>query len=135
LLAIGIASLWALLVHLDREAARQREALALFSQSVRLGMSRDEADRTCKQACVQNRGWDYRASIGQAGISAAVVETPLTFGARNWVVYLVFEKDVVAAVLVRTADSPREKPGGSPRDRIAELRAPWLARFSSLPRS
>jgi len=135
LLAILIASLSALLVHFDREAARQREALALFSQSVRLGMTRDEADRTCKQACVQNRGWDYRADIGQVGISGAVVKSPLTFGARNWVVYLVFEEDVVAGVLVRTADSPREKPSGSPQDRLAEPRAPWLARFTSRPRS
>lgn len=135
LLAILIASIAAFWVHFDREAARQREALALFSQSVRLGMTRDKADRTCKQACVKNRRWNYDASLEEVGLSRAIVESPLTFGARNWVVYLVFEKDVVVAVLVRTTDSPRMKPSGSPQDRLAEPLAPWLARFTSLPRS
>ena len=88
-----------------------------------------------KQVCIQNPGWQYVPSLGEFGVSAAVVESPLTFGAKNWVISLVFENDVVAAVLVRTEDSPTEKPRGSPQDRLTEPRAPWLARFTVLPRS
>ena len=132
LVVILIGSLSAILVHFDREAARQRDAIAGFSQSVQLGMTRDEADHICRKVCVQNPGWGYRAGIEQVGVSTSVVESPLTFGARNWVAYLVFDGEVLAAVLVRTEDSPRERPIDSPLDRVANpRRLGWL----DLPRS
>jgi hypothetical protein len=58
------------------------------------------------------------------------LETPLTFGAKNWVVYIVFEGDVVAAVLVRTEDSPRLRPKDAPGDRVRDSHASWLAAFA-----
>jgi hypothetical protein len=130
LLAIVIASVWSLVVDSSRVAAQQREALASFSRSVVLGMPLNEADRRCKQACVDNSGWTYERIHQWLGTSVAYVESPLTFGARNWVVYFVFEDDVVVAVLVRTADTPHLKPKGSPQDRVRDARASWLARFA-----
>jgi len=120
-----------LVVHSFREAARQKRALALFSESIALGMQRTEADRRSKQACLDNLGWHYHSDIEGFGASVALIESPLTFGARNWVVYLVFEDEVIAAVLVRTADSPRIRSTGAPQDRSVDARRPWLAEFSS----
>jgi hypothetical protein len=64
------------------------------------------------------------------GASMALVESPLTFGAKNWVVFIVFEDDIAAAVLVRTEDTPRLRPDEAPHDRIQDVRAPWLAGFT-----
>ena len=130
LLAILIALLSGLVIHSHRLPAQQREALASFSRSVVLGMRRDEADQRCKQACLNNAGWRYHPNVEGLGASVALIESPLTFGARNWVVYFVFEDDVVVAALVRTEDWRRQKPIGSPQDRVQDARAAWLAGFA-----
>jgi len=56
LLANVIAGVSRLVVHSNRAAAQQRQALASFSQSVVLGMPRNEVDRKCKEACLDNAG-------------------------------------------------------------------------------
>ena len=56
----------------------------------------------------------------------ALVSTPLIFGAKNWVVYIVFEEELVAAVLVRTEDTRYDRPEGSPEDRVRDGRKSWL---------
>jgi hypothetical protein len=130
LLAIGIASVVNLVAHSYRAAARQKDAISVFSQSIHLEMPRKEAERRCKQACVDDSEWAYYPIWEGYGFSGAEVRSPLTLGAQNWVVYLVFEDDIVAAVLVRTADSPRLRPHGSPPDRARDTRASWLAHFA-----
>jgi hypothetical protein len=130
LLATVIASVSSLVVHSNQAAAQQQEQLASFSESVVIGMSRHEADRRCKQACLDNAGWKYHPNVEGLGASVSLVESHLTFGARNWVVYFVFEDDVVIAALVRTEDWRRLRPIGSPRDRVRDARASWLAEFA-----
>jgi hypothetical protein len=132
LLVIVIASTSGLIVHTNRAAAQQREALASFSQSIVLGMPRDEADRRCKQVCLDNAGWKYYPNVEGLGVSVALIQSPLIFGARNWVVYFVFEDDVVAAALVRTEDWRHQRPIGSPQDRLRDARASWLAEFAQI---
>jgi hypothetical protein len=131
-LVIVIASVSGLVVHTFRAAAQQRKALGSFSQSIVLGMPRDEADRRCKQACLDNAGWKYYPNVEELGGSVALLQSPLTFGARNWVVYFVFEDDIVVAALVRTEDWRRQKPNGSPQDRVRDARASWLAGFGPI---
>ena len=131
-LVIVIASVSGLVVHTYRAAAQQRKALASFSQSIVLGMPRDEADLRCKQACLDDAGWTYNPNVEELWPSVAVIQSPLTFGARNWVVYFVFEDDVVVAALVRTEDWRRQKPIGSPQDRVRDARASWLAGFAPI---
>jgi hypothetical protein len=130
LLAIVIASVWGLIALSNRAAVHEKEALAAFSQSIVLAMPRHEVDRRCKQVTLHNYGWTYDPNLQQLGASVARVSSPLTFGARHWVVYFVFENDVVAAMLVRTEDWRRQKPKGSPQDRVRDARAPWLAEFA-----
>jgi hypothetical protein len=126
-----IAAMWSLNTYLYRVAAQQKDALSLFSQSVTLGMPRAETDRRCNEARASGSGWDYDPNVVGLGASVALVKTPLTFGAQNWVVYIVFEQDVVVAVLVRTTDSRFRRPTGSPQDRIRDARATWLAAFTA----
>ncbi len=132
LLAIVIASVSSFVAHSIRAAAQEKEAIAGFSRSIDLGTTRDDVDRKSRQACLDNTGWRYHPSLDGHPSSTAIVESPLTFGARNWVVYLVFENDVVAAVLVRTEDSRRQKPKGSPQDRVRDGHMSWLADFTPI---
>ena len=120
---IVVGSVFSLVVHSNRAAAQHREALASFSQSIALEMPLGEADRRCKQACVDKPGWKYYSHVDGLGASVALVESPLTFGARNWVVYFVYEEDVVVVALVRTEDWRHQKPVGSPKDRVRDARA------------
>ena len=113
-----------------RVAAEQRTALASFSSQIGLGMPRHAVDAACKRACVENPEWTYISSVDAFGAPMALVETPLTFGAKNWVVYIVFESDVVAAVLVRIEDTPRLRPNAAPGDRVRDVSAHWLAGFT-----
>jgi hypothetical protein len=48
-----------------------------------------------------------------------VVETPLEFAAKNWVLYLEFSNSRLIASRIRTADSQDEQPADAPPDRIA----------------
>jgi hypothetical protein len=125
-----VASVSGLVIHANRAAAQQRKALASLSQSIALGMPRDEADRGCKQACLDNAGWKYYPNVQKRRASVALIQSQLTFGAKNWVVYFVYEDDVVVAALVRTEDWRRLRPIGSPQDRVRDARASRLVQFS-----
>lgn len=46
------------------------------------------------------------------------VETPIEFGAKNWVLYIEFKDSRVAALRVRTADSKNEHPKSAPPDKV-----------------
>src|SRR6266481_5484835 len=46
-----------------------------------------------------------------------VVETPIEFGAKNWVLYMEVNDSRVIALRVRTADSVKEHPVGAPPDK------------------
>jgi hypothetical protein len=46
-----------------------------------------------------------------------VVETPIEFGAKNWVLYKEVNDSRVISLRVRTADSVKEHPVGAPPDK------------------
>ena len=46
-----------------------------------------------------------------------VVETPIEFGTKNWVLYMEVSDSRVVALRVRTADSVKEHPVGAPPDK------------------
>lgn len=45
------------------------------------------------------------------------ISTPIIWGAGNWIAYIEFERDVISAVRVRTADSVDDHPDAAPPDR------------------
>ena len=79
--------------------------------------------------------WRYDPNVEDFGAPVALVSTPVTFGAKNWVVYFLFEGEIVAAVLVRTEDTRYDRPQGSPEDRVRDVRAPWLREFVPVERA
>ena len=46
-----------------------------------------------------------------------VVETPIEFGAKNWVLHMEVNDSRVISLRVRTADSVKEHPVGAPPDK------------------
>lgn len=57
------------------------------------------------------------------------VETPYTFGAENWVVYITLDSnDRVCAIRIRTADSVNAIPSGATPDRVAAGCPPMFPR-------
>ena len=113
-----------------RWAAVQREAAASLCSAIQLGMPRKLALRECESVASEHAGWRYDSFP-----EACIVGTPTTIGARNWVVHILFDHDVVVAVLVRTDDSGSIRPKDGPEDRIdpafdAKSRFPHLVPWS-----
>lgn len=109
-----------------RWAAVQREAAASLCSAIQLGMPRKLALRECERVASEHAGWHYIPSDEEC-----IVATPTTIGAHNWVIRIVFEHDVVVAVLVRIEDSGHITPKNGPKDRIdpafdARSRMPYL---------
>jgi len=46
-----------------------------------------------------------------------IIKTPLEFGARNWILYLIFKDDVVTSLFIRTSDDKSVRPEGAPNDK------------------
>jgi hypothetical protein len=115
----------------DSDPAADREAMRAFSSKLALGMPREEVNRLCQGVCQENAGWDFYADADSQyfGVPISQVRTPLTFGANNWVLYIAFEDNAVAAVLMRTEDSPKIRTEGAPPDRVADPGARWLTNF------
>jgi hypothetical protein len=128
---IGAAVVIAYSFHSQHDAKSQRSAIAAFSTTVTLDMPRNEVVRLCEAACAEHRGWKHRPNVTMTdGLSAAVVESPLRFGASNWIVWVLFDRDTVAAVLVRTEDTNRFRPETAPQDRVDDPSRPVLAGFA-----
>lgn len=49
--------------------------------------------------------------------STWLVQTPVQFGGRNWVLWITFEEEQVQSVRIRTQDTDTERPKGAPDDR------------------
>jgi hypothetical protein len=98
----------------------QNIAVDSFSKTIPLGMPRGQVNQICRAACVEHHGWTYWPEVTPYGSSVAVVQSPVAFGATNHVVYVVFDHDAVAAVLVRTLDVRSQWPREAPHDRIAD---------------
>jgi hypothetical protein len=133
-LAIGVTvAIVPYLFYSHQQAIKQEKAIAAFSATIAVGMPKNEAIRACEAAAEKHRGWRYKywpTNENEGGLPEAVVESPLTFGAGNWVVWILFDGDVVAAVLVRTPDSNRFRPEAAPQDRVDDPKRPQLAGFA-----
>ena len=51
-----------------------------------------------------------------------IIETPYTFGAQNWILYLDFTGDELTAMRVRTVDTDRLLPPGAPVDIVPQVK-------------
>ena len=131
LCAAAIVSVSGVVVQSYRVAAQYRACSRCLVIRLFLDRLAKMLIENAEDVCLDQFGWSYDPNIAGHGASVALVRTPLIFGARNWVVYLVFEDDIVVAVLVRTDDTPRLRPNRSPEDRVADARAPWVAELAA----
>ena len=132
--AVGFAlSVAGYLTYEHQRAIDQRKEIAAFSAGIAVGMPKGAAMRACESAADEHREWAFKywetCEIA-GGLSAARVDSPLTVGAGNWVVWIVFDGDAVAAVLIRTLDSSRLRPDDAPEDRVDDPSRPQLAEFA-----
>jgi hypothetical protein len=88
---------------------KARGELLALAESVKIGDPALAARRQCELRSLLKCRSAYEDDI--------VADTPLEFGATNWVVWLVVKQGQVTAVRFRTADSLKFKPPGSPADR------------------
>src|SRR5947207_14534880 len=105
-----IVMLAGVLIYSWRAAKVQETAIDAFSTTIPLGMPRSQVDQICKAASVEHRGWKYWPEVTPHGSSVAEIESPVTFGVPNHVVYIVFDYYVFAAVLVRTLYTHTQRP-------------------------
>jgi hypothetical protein len=97
-----VAAIW----H-SREAQRE---LVAFTSGLELGLS--QADVRGRLAAARPK----LLTASEVDASLMLVQTPLTFGAGNWVAWLDFSQGRLASVRIRITDGERFKPDGSPSD-------------------
>jgi hypothetical protein len=90
-----------------REAQRE---LVAFTSELKLGMSQADVRARLKTARTT-----FLVST-DVDPSLTFVETPLTFGAGNWVAWLDFTRGQLSSVRIRITDGQAFKPEGSPPD-------------------
>ena len=123
-----------ILVRSWRAAKAHEQAIDAFSTTIPLGMPQSQASRMLARAADEHSGWRYRPEALSSGADVAALESPLTFGASNHIVYVVFDQDVVSAVLVRTVDTATLRPPEAPQDRVADPTLNVLKNFTRPPR-
>ena len=107
------AILWILrpmiLAHIQAGDARS-EVLEVFS-TIPGTASKEEIER------IVTSGGHSHLRLVKVSPSEWLVETPLQFGAGNWVLWIEFEGQEIRALRVRTADSKEVLPERAPPDR------------------
>jgi len=112
------------------QAEKQKQKIGSFSTDIPLGATRDFVDRECQRALAAHADWTYHPTLDPSDNSIARLDSPVTDGAGNWVVYILFDDDdAVAAVLVRTLDRKTEHPAKAPPDRLASPQHILLKEF------
>jgi hypothetical protein len=129
IVTVGVVALVGYAAYSWRTEAAQNVAVDAFSTAISLGMPRSQVDQMCEATCAKNQGWRHWLEAKHLGSSVAIVQSPVAFGATNHVVYIVFDKDVVAAVLVRTLDTTTQRPSDAPQDRVANASFEVLKEF------
>jgi hypothetical protein len=104
---------------------QNRQSLTAFATRMKLGHSRDTV-RGAFESPIGPNSFRFR----EYEPDCWAFETPLEFGARNWILVVSFGNDKVDGIGIRTADSLKDKPHGAPPDRVLEsARSRWKTRF------
>jgi hypothetical protein len=90
--------------------SKAHSELLSFAESVKIGDPVSAAMRQCESKRLLKCRGPYEDDN-------LIADTPLEFGATNWIVWIVVREGKVAAVRFRTPDSLKFKPPGSPVDR------------------
>ena len=85
-----------------------REMVRRTISDLQLGLSKNQVEQI-----VKNHNWQNYCMHSESEIKLG---TPIEFGARNWIVYLAFENDLLTEIKIRTEDSIFRHPKDAPPD-------------------
>jgi hypothetical protein len=115
--ALVVVATWAMVVAIlwpeiasFRDTPTARRELVGFTSALTLGMPRADVVGRVGQ------GGRVHLKIADVDTNLVLVRTPDTFGAGNWIAWLDFTGGRLSSIRIRTADSVRIKPTGSPSD-------------------
>jgi len=118
LIAIAVVGVLSSVAFYYRLAAeRENRTIDSFSSSILLGMSRNQVNALCQDACARQSGWVFVPDAYPGASTVAAVYSRTQIGASNHVVWIQFENNAVVAVLVRILDTGRFRPSDAPLDR------------------
>ncbi|MBW8035814.1 MAG: hypothetical protein FVQ79_09340 [Planctomycetes bacterium] len=92
---------------LERQQTRDR--ICRFVEDLQLGLSKNQVEEIVNKHDLP----DISVSHEKSEIR---LRTPIEWGAQNWVVYLIFENDLLSEIKIRTEDSRSHKPKEAPPD-------------------
>ncbi len=96
-------------VQLQRHNEANRQALLKIRDTIQIG---DSLQRVL-DVYQQNKA---QLKLNTAAPNHVYIETPLKFGANNWILHIEMNNSKVTAIQVRTADGPL--PTNGPKDKI-----------------
>ncbi len=119
---IIIASLASLLIlagiyilRLQSASAREiRQSLVNCARNIEIG---DQIEKV-EKLLANLKSVSVRTNRLENDFKVVRVNTPLAFGAKNWVLLVLFFRDRVVACGFRTNDSVAERPRDAPNDRV-----------------
>ena len=97
--------------HLGFNRQRNRAHILGAYAGLRIGMTAREAHTAVSKL---PSGFTVHGACGGSGV--CVLDSPLEFGARNWMLYLQFDDERLSSARIRTADSMYEHPAEAPPD-------------------
>ena len=95
------------------KSANAHKELLAFRSTLRVGMSIEDARYVFETGAFSTIEWQG------AGPDHVLISTPVTFGAKNWVLWIRSDEGAIQSAIVRTCDDRREHPVGAPHDLIA----------------
>jgi hypothetical protein len=100
------------------------------STLIQLGTSKKQVEEFfSNDRCLKLRKWGDAKNV-DSEIVEWRVNTPPEFGAKEWVLTMLFMKDEVVALGFRTADSDYERPVRSPEDRFTpSIEETWRSKM------
>ena len=110
---LGILVVGGLVLRSVAVSKRARQELATYYAQVKLGTTKEEAARVFSSN-------DFRrVRLVEVSDDLGLLQTPLEWGAGNWVLRLEFDKQRLVAAKVRLHDDASIRPASGPRDKIA----------------
>ena len=100
-------------VHLRNERLEYRAKLALFTEE----LAKSSADTNAVRALISQPRFNG-LELREGSATEWEVETPLEFGAGNWLLLIELRGSKVVALRVRTEDSTQRRPEAAPPDKF-----------------
>jgi hypothetical protein len=93
-----------------RAGVEAKQQLLSYRAALRLGLTLEDS------IGLFTRGGYSDLTLVQRDSDSLIVQTPISFGASNWHLYLQYKSNRLVAIHVRLADNANIRPGDGPTD-------------------